>query len=84
MTVSGDTAIDSFLLADGQVFDMAIRIVNTANSPVRLSLPTGYDYETIGDANPLEIPASSTNMITVTRTAATTFLVSRQQLRKVE
>jgi len=84
MTVSGDTAIESFLLADGQVFDMAIRIVNTADAPVRLSLPSGYDYETIGDANPLEIPAASTNMITVTRTAAATFLVARQQLRRVE
>ena len=83
MTISSNTSIDSFLLADGQVFDMAIRIVNTAESAVRLSLPSGYDYETIGSADPLEIPASSTNMVTITRTAARTFLVSRQQLRTV-
>ena len=83
MTVSGDTSIDSFLLTDGQVFDMAIRIVNVAESAVRLSLPSGYDYETMGSADPLEIPASSTNMVTITRTAAKTFLVSRQQLRAV-
>ena len=80
MTVSGDTVIN---VVDGNSFDIARRVVNTSDGVVRLSLPSGYVYETIGDADPLEIPAQSTNVVTITRTADRTFLVSRQQLRKI-
>ena len=84
MTVSGDTSIDSFQFADGRAHDMSIRIVNTADSPIRLSLPSGYDYETIDETDPLEIPAASTSIITLKRTGDTAFLLSRRQVRKVK
>ncbi|MCQ2392438.1 MAG: leucine-rich repeat domain-containing protein, partial [Kiritimatiellae bacterium] len=84
MTVSSDVTISSFELVNGKVMDMAIRIVNTASSDIRLRLPTGYAYETIGNGNPLIIPANSTSMVTITQTTATTFLVSRQKLSVIQ
>ena len=84
MTVSKDTTIDSFLLTDGKVFDMAIRIINTANAAVKLTLPSGYTYETVKGTTPLTIPAKSTNIITITRTAENVFLVAREELSSVQ
>ena len=40
--VNGDCAIDSFVLKDGEVYDCALRIVNTADHDVKVSLPSGY------------------------------------------
>ena len=84
MTISDNTSIDSFLLADGKVFDMAIRIVNASEEAVTITLPTGYIYETMKGANPLLIPAKSTNILTVTRTAERVFLVAREELSAIQ
>ena len=84
VTVNGDCAIDSFVLKDGKVYDSVLRIVNTANRGVTLALPAGYVYETFEGINPLKIPANSTNILTITRTEANTFLVSREKLRRIQ
>ena len=83
VTVDRDCAIDSFVLTDGKVYDTVLRIVNTSESEVRLTLPSGYAYETFKGAKPLTIPANSRNMLTITRTADDTFLVSREELETV-
>ena len=84
VTVSGDTAIDSFVLKDGKVYDSVLRIVNTSGSAVRLTLPFGYTYETFRGAAPLTIPANSRNILTITRTADNVFLVTREELETVQ
>ena len=84
MTINGDTAIDSFLLTDGKVFDMAIRIVNVSTDVVHVTLPAGYTYETVKGTAPLSIPAKSTNILTITRTAGNVFLVAREELAVVQ
>ena len=84
VTVDDDCAIDSFVLKDGEVYDSVLRIVNTADRDVTLTLPVGHVYETFEGVNPLKIPASSTNILTITRTEANTFLVSREKLRTIQ
>lgn len=84
MTVSDDASIESFHLSDGKVLDLAIRIENVAMRTVRIRLPSGYAYETIGGGDPLTLPANSKSMITITRTAEKTFLVTRQELVAVQ
>ena len=84
VTVSGDCAIDEFVLKDGKVYDSVLRIVNTASRAVKLTLPAGYAYETFKGATPLTIPAKSRNLLTITRTADSTFLVSRDELETVQ
>ena len=83
VTVNTDCAIDSFVLRNGKVYDTMLRIVNTANHSVKLTLPAGYVYETFKWAKPLTIPANSRNMLSITRTEANTFLVSREELETV-
>lgn len=78
--ISGNTAIDSFVLKYGKVYDCALRIVNTSDSVATVSLPSGYVYEKFLNTNPLEIPATSTNILTITRTTADTFLLAREVL----
>ena len=82
--VDGDCAIDRFVLKDGKVYDSVLRIVNTASKAVTLTLPDNYEYETFKGTKPLTIPASSRNILTITRTAAGTFLVSRRELETVQ
>ena len=82
--VDGDCAIDKFVLKDGKVYDCALRIVNVANHDVKLTLPSGYTYETFKGVKPLTIPANSRNVLSITRTAGNTFLVSREELETVE
>ena len=84
VTVNGDCSIDQFVLTDGKVYDTVLRIVNTSANEVHLTLPSGYTYETFRGARPLTIPANSRNMLTITRTAADTFLVSREVLETVQ
>jgi hypothetical protein len=84
VTIDSDAAIDSFILTDGKVFDSVLRIVNTSDNDVRVSLPNGYEYETVKGANPLTIPANSRNILTITRTADNVFLVSRKELETVQ
>ncbi len=84
VSVSGDTALDSFVLADGKVYDSVLYVVNTATAPVRLSLPAGHTYVTVSGLAPLLLPASSTNLVTITRMAADTFLVTRQSLEAIK
>ena len=83
VTVNGDCAIDSFVLKDGEVYDCALRIVNTADHDVKVSMPSGYEYETFEGVDPLTIPANSRNLLTITRVADKTFLVSREKLTTV-
>ena len=84
VTVNGDTALDDFVLADGKVYDSVLYVVNTAATPVRLTLPAGHTYVTVSGLAPLLIPASSTNLVTVTRMATDTFLVTRQNLEAIK
>lgn len=83
VTVDSDCAIDEFVLADGKVYDCAVRIVNTADAAVQISLPSGYVYESFVGAAPLTLPPHSTNMLTITRTGDRTFLVARRQLQPI-
>ena len=69
---------------DGKVYDSVLYVVNTATVPVRLSLPTGHTYVTVSGLAPLLLPASSTNLVTITRMAADTFLVTRQSLEAIK
>jgi len=84
VTVNGDTALDGFVLTNGKVYDTVLRIVNTSSGTARLSLPSGYIYETFKGATPLTIPANSRNILTITRTADNVFLVSREELETVQ
>jgi hypothetical protein len=78
--VNSDTVIDSFVLKDGKVYDCAVRIVNNSDKAATVSLPKGYVYEKFQRTNPLVIPAASTNILTITRTKADTFLLAREEL----
>jgi len=84
VTVDRDCAIDSFVLTDGKVYDTVLYVVNAAATSVHLTLPSGYVYVTPKDKTPLTIPANSMNLLTITRLAASTFLVTRQQLETVK
>ncbi|MBR4615164.1 MAG: leucine-rich repeat domain-containing protein, partial [Kiritimatiellae bacterium] len=84
ITINADTAIDTFILTHGKVYDSVLRIVNTADSAVALTLPSGYVYETFEGADPLTIPANSRNLLTITRTEENVFLVSREKLRVIQ
>lgn len=81
--VYGDCFIDNFVLKDGKVYDSVLRIVNKADHEVYLVPPAGYVYETIGNDTPLTLPASSTSLLTITRTDDKTFLVTRQTLNVI-
>ena len=78
--IDGDTAIDSFVLKDGKVFDAVVRIVNLSASEAKITLPADYIYEKFKGTNPLLVPAASTNLLTITRTKGDTFLLSREEL----
>lgn len=78
--IDGDAAIESFVLKDGKVYDSVFRIVNTSASTAKISLPIGFIYEKFKGMKPLEIPATSTNLLTITRTKGDTFLLSREEL----
>ena len=80
VTVEGDMAIDSFVLAKGKVYDTVLRIINVSGADATLSLPQGYVYEQFKGAKPLVIPSASTNLLTITRTADKVFFVSREEL----
>ena len=84
ITVDGDTAIDSFVLSDGKVYDTVVRVINVSDGDVRLSLPQGYIYEQFKGASSLVIPATSTNLLTITRTAEQVFFVSREELESAQ
>lgn len=84
VTINNDVSINDFVLMDGKVYDTVLRIVNTADDEVRVSLPDGYEYETVKGATPLTIPANSKNILTITRTADNVFLVSRRELETVQ
>ena len=80
VSISENSALDEFVLENGKVFDCIIRIVNTAANDVTVTLPAGYTYESFKSATPLVIPANSRNILTITRTSETTFLVTREEL----
>ncbi len=84
VTVSADCSIDSFVLKDGKVYDCVLYVNNTADNDVTLTLPTGNVYKAFKGAKPLTIPAKSQHIITITRVADTTFLVSREELETIE
>ena len=84
VTVDGDCAIDQFVLTDGKVYDTVLRIINVSGSPAQLTLPSGYAYERLKGTTPLTIPASSTNLLTITRTADRVFFVSREQMESAQ
>ena len=77
-------ALDGFVLTDGNVYDSVLYVVNAAAIPIRLTLPAGHTYVTVSGLAPLLIPASSTNLVTVTRMATDTFLVTRQNLEAIK
>jgi len=84
VTIDGDYALDGFVLDDGKVYDTVIYVHNASDSDAKVTLPVGYTYLTFADAEPLSIPAGTRNIITVTRIADDTFLVSRQELKVIE
>lgn len=84
MTISADTTLSNFVLSNGKVYDTVLRIANTANQSVKVTLPNGYTYETLKGATPLTIPANSTNLLTITRITADTFFVSRRELERIQ
>ena len=69
---------------DGKVFDTVLRVINVADSAATLSLPSGYSYERLRGTAPLTIPASSTNLLTITRTTDRTFFVAREELEPAQ
>ena len=83
LAVDSDCAIDSFVLKDGKVYDSVLYITSTANRPVTLSLPSGYTYKTMSGAMPLNIPANSQSILSITRVADKVFLVAREDLETV-
>ena len=84
VTVDCDCAIDSFVLKDGEVYDSVLYVSNTADRAVTLTLPSGYSYKTYKGTKPLVIPAKSQCMLSITRVADRTFLVSREELEDVQ
>ena len=82
--VDSDCAIDSFVLKDGKVYDSVLYISNTADHAVALTLPSGYVYKAIKGARPLEIPANSQGILSITRVANNVFLVSREDLETIQ
>ena len=84
VTVDADCAIDSFVLKDGEVYDSVLYVSNAANGPVKLTLPPGFVYKTYKGTKPLDIPAKSQCMLSITRVADKTFLVSREELEDVQ
>jgi len=84
VTVSGDMALDAFVLTDGKVYDSVLYINNTADHAVTLSLPSGHAYEAIRGTKPLSIPANSRSILSITRVSDNVFLVARQELETIE
>ena len=84
VTVSADSAIDSFVLKDGKVYDSVLYINNTADHAVTLTLPSGYVYKAIKGATPLVIPSSSQSILSITRVAEQVFIVSREDLETIQ
>ena len=84
VTVDDDCAIDSFVLKDGKVYDSVLYISNTADHAVTLTLPSGYVYKAIKGARPLNIPANSQSILSITRVADNVFLVSREDLETIQ
>ncbi|MBQ6141836.1 MAG: leucine-rich repeat domain-containing protein, partial [Kiritimatiellae bacterium] len=91
VTVSGDTALDAFVLKEGKVYDSVLYISNTAGHEVRVTLPSMPQtaYKTFKGATPLTLPAYSTSILTITRVAAgnaggNVFLVTREELENVQ
>ena len=84
VTVDSDCAIDEFVLKDGKVYDCVLYISNTADEEVSLTLPSGNEYKAFKGARPLTIPANSQHIITITRVADRTFLVSREELETLQ
>lgn len=84
ITVTGDSAIDSFALTDGKTFDTILRVINVSSTPSTLTLPSGYAYEQLKGTEPLTIPALSTNLLTITRTADRVFFVAREELEPAQ
>jgi hypothetical protein len=84
VTVDADCAIDSFVLKDGEVYDSVLYVSNTADNSVKLTLPPGFVYKTYRGTKPLEISAKSQCMLSITRVADKTFLVSREELEDVQ
>ena len=73
-----------FLHLSSKVYDCVLYISNTADSAVTLALPAGNTYKAFKGAKPLTIPAKSQHILTITRVADTTFLVSREELDTIE
>lgn len=84
LTVDRDITLDKFDAKDGKVFDFAMYVRNTADQSVKLTLPKGYAYKAFKGASPLKLPAGSENIISVTRIAEGTFLVTREQLKTLQ
>ena len=84
VTVNADSAIDSFVLKGGKVYDSVLYINNTADHAVTLTLPSGYVYKAIKGATPLRIPANTQCILSITRVAEQVFIVSREDLETIQ
>lgn len=91
VTVSGDMALDAFVLKEGKVYDSVLYVHNSADHAVKVTLPSMPQtaYKTFKGATPLTLPAYSTSILTITRVAAgnaggNVFLVTREELENVQ
>ena len=84
VTVNSNCEIGQFVLVDGRVYDSVLYIKNTAETDVKLTLPTGYDYRALKGTTPLTIPAGTENILTITRIEDKAFLVSREELVAIQ
>ena len=91
VSVSGDTALDAFVLKEGKVYDSVLYIHNNAGHSVRVTLPSmpQTSYQTFKGASPLTLPAYSTSILTITRVAGgnaggNVFLVTREELETIQ
>ena len=91
VTVSGDMALDAFVLKDGKVYDSVLYVHNNADHDVMVRLPSMplTVYKTFKGATPLTLPAYSTSILTITRVAGgnaggNVFLVTREELETVQ
>jgi hypothetical protein len=91
VTVSGDMALDAFVLKEGKVYDSVLYVHNNADHAVKVTLPSMPQtaYKTFKGAAPLTLPAYSTSILTITRVAGgnaggNVFLVTREELENVQ
>lgn len=84
VSVNGTLTIPDFTIRNGKVYDCVVYAKNKTSKDARVVLPSGYTYVGLAGCNPLVIPAGTQNLLTITRIANRTFLVSREELENLQ